>query len=289
MSAGTNSFWTSLVDLVAGTLARAADVNSRMDGIAEGFDAVEAELDKCIQITGTGMTTFDISSNAATRADKIIGFDATGAVVTLLTDSATSAEAWATTTGALVEATDYSAKEYAIGTFVPSGSAKDWAITAEDTPVNGSAYSALHWAAKAAASAAGVNLPAIAGGDAGKQLYVNSGESGYELLKKVVHGTAAFNTGSGSGTDDITITHGLGTDNVDVEWSFVDSIITFARFAYSASITPNSVCKFQHSPSYSSGFGLPSAPASGDVVIRLASNGVGAFSGTLYYTIRSRD
>lgn len=80
MTAGTNSFWQSLVDLVAGTIARASDVNSRMDGIAEGFDAIETELNKCIQITTVGGRTTDISENAATRANKLLGFDADGDV-----------------------------------------------------------------------------------------------------------------------------------------------------------------------------------------------------------------
>ena len=45
---------------------------------------------------------------------------------------------------------DYSAKEYAIGTTVAAGSAKDWAVLAEDSVVDGgTGYSALHWAAKA--------------------------------------------------------------------------------------------------------------------------------------------
>ena len=179
MSAGSNSFWNHVTSLFAGFLARASDVNAQFDGVAVGLDAVEAELNKCIQVTGVGMTTFDISANAATRADKVIGFNGGGDVVSLLVNPSTTAEAWATTTGALVEATDYSAKEYAIGTFVPAGSAKDWAITAENTLVDGAGYSALHWAAKAAASAATIALPAFVAGDARKVLRVNDAETGY--------------------------------------------------------------------------------------------------------------
>lgn len=61
--------------------------------------------------------------------------------------SATLASQWASLTGALVAATDYSAKEYAIGTFTRGsvGSAKDWA-TLTGTTVNATEVSAREWA-----------------------------------------------------------------------------------------------------------------------------------------------
>lgn len=65
------------------------------------------------------------------------------------------AESWASYLGGLVENTDYSAKAYAIGTSaqLSAGSAKRWATEVEDTVVTGTSYSALHYAAKAAADA----------------------------------------------------------------------------------------------------------------------------------------
>ena len=64
-----------------------------------------------------------------------------------------SAKNWAQTTGATVDGTNYAAKEWALGTTVGDGSAKDWATQAEDSAVDGSGYSSLHHAAKSAASA----------------------------------------------------------------------------------------------------------------------------------------
>lgn len=173
-----NSFWNFLTKLVSGTLAKASDVNNNLSGIETGFDAVETELNKCLQVTNSP-GVMDISLNAAARANLVVAFDASGDI-TAITNPSTSAQNWATKTGSLVESTDYSAKEYAIGTTVPAGSAKDWAITPENTTVDGTDYSALHWAAKAAASAASVNLPGSLSGQAGKGLRVNSAESGYE-------------------------------------------------------------------------------------------------------------
>lgn len=70
--------------------------------------------------------------------------------------SATLASQWASTTGALVAATDYSAKEYAVGTFIRGsvGSSKDWATYTGGT-VDGSGYSAKYWAQQAQAIVTG--------------------------------------------------------------------------------------------------------------------------------------
>lgn len=65
-----------------------------------------------------------------------------------------SAKEWATKTGSVVSDSEYSAKEYASGSFVPTGSSKEWAITPENTEVISGEYSAKHWAVKAAASVA---------------------------------------------------------------------------------------------------------------------------------------
>jgi hypothetical protein len=72
--------------------------------------------------------------------------------------SATLAENWAIKTDGIVASTDYSSKAWSIGgTDVTDtagrGAAKEWATKAEDSTVDGTEFSAKHYAAKAAASA----------------------------------------------------------------------------------------------------------------------------------------
>ncbi|MBF0284800.1 MAG: hypothetical protein HQL51_10125 [Magnetococcales bacterium] len=77
-----------------------------------------------------------------------------------------SAKEWAVYTGGTVDDASYSAKEYAQGSQAGAGgSAKEWASKAEDSavPGGGGEYSAKHYAAKAAASAAN-HPPYVSGG-----------------------------------------------------------------------------------------------------------------------------
>ena len=70
--------------------------------------------------------------------------------------SATLAEDWASKTDGIVDSTDYSSKAWSIGgTGVTNndGAAKEWATKAEDSTVDGTLFSALHYAAKASDSA----------------------------------------------------------------------------------------------------------------------------------------
>lgn len=62
----------------------------------------------------------------------------------------TKAQGYAITLGAVVPGTsDYSAREWAVGTTVPAGSAMEWAVMAPGTTVNGTEYSAKHYAQSA--------------------------------------------------------------------------------------------------------------------------------------------
>jgi len=132
ISSNTDSAkWDLIVDAASATTSAAAAV-------------VSAQLadDYAVKTSGA-VTGTDYSSKA---------WSVGGTGVTT-TSSRGAAKEWATTTGGAVDTSEYSAKEYALGTTVAAGSAKDWAVLAEDSAVTGSSYSALHHAAKGAASA----------------------------------------------------------------------------------------------------------------------------------------
>tara|TARA_R110002012_G_scaffold315751_1_gene529967 strand:- start:1313 stop:3133 length:1821 start_codon:yes stop_codon:yes gene_type:complete len=99
----------------------------KVDGVAAGSD----HSSKAWAVGGTGVTT---------------------------TSSKGASKEWATSTGAAVDTSEYSSKEYAVGTTVSTGSAKQWALGGggsftEGTAVAGGVFSAKKYAANAAASA----------------------------------------------------------------------------------------------------------------------------------------
>jgi hypothetical protein len=82
-----SAFWNFVTRFVPGNLAKAEEVNTNLDGVNTGFNLVEAEINKAIQITDNPGVT-DIGLNAAARANKLLSFDVNGdiAATTIIGD-----------------------------------------------------------------------------------------------------------------------------------------------------------------------------------------------------------
>jgi hypothetical protein len=144
-------------------------------GVEDDDAATVAQLNEMTDLLDEAEAAATASDVA--RAASVVAKDASVAAKDL-------AQLWASSTAGLVAATDYSARAWAFGSYAvnPYGSAKAWAVTGENTTVDGVSYSALHWAAKAQAYAAAVNLPAITVTDTGSIIQVNAAGTGYQKL-----------------------------------------------------------------------------------------------------------
>jgi hypothetical protein len=146
---------STAADLV---LTNADVVSTNADVVLTGLDVDATNADVVSTNADVVSTNADVvlASQWATLLDALVAATDYSAKEWAIgtTVPSGSAKDWAVVLAAMVDGADYSAKEYAIGTTVAAGSAKEWAITVEDTLVDGASYSALHHAAKAAASAA---------------------------------------------------------------------------------------------------------------------------------------
>ena len=165
--------WSLIVDAAAAATSAAASATSATASAASATTATAqagiSTAQAVISTTKAGEAATSATASAASSTTSsqyalkvdgaVTGSDfsakswALGGTDVTTTASRGAAKEWAISTGAAVDTSEYSAKEYAIGTTVAVGSAKDWAVQAEDSAVTGSSYSALHHAAKAAASA----------------------------------------------------------------------------------------------------------------------------------------
>ncbi len=135
----------TVIDLSAKVAAAAASVTT-----ASGYVATVTTQ------AGIATTQAGISTAQAAIATTQAGNSSTYA--TNSSNSATLASQWASTTGLLVNSTDYSAKEWSVGITTRGmsgkGSAKDWATLLSAT-VDGTDYSAKYWAQYAASFTTG--------------------------------------------------------------------------------------------------------------------------------------
>lgn len=138
-----NPYYEFDLPFLPATLARAEEVNTQFMAIQTGFDAVKIDV--------------DFADTKAQEAAASAGEAATSAAEALVSE--THARNFAEQTGSDVDDFDgeYSAREWATGLFVPSGSAMTWAFgtrpegsarewaTKIASTVDGSDYSAKEW------------------------------------------------------------------------------------------------------------------------------------------------
>ena len=144
------------VTTVAGDTANIATVVANLTDIQNAEEHAQEAKDYATKVDGQVQENGSNSGNYASKAWAIGG--------TGVTDTAGSgaAKEWATETASNVDGTEWSAKEYAIGSQAgnTNGSAKQWALGgggsyASNTTVDGSNYSARYWAEQAAAAVDG--------------------------------------------------------------------------------------------------------------------------------------
>lgn len=96
----SNNYFDNTNPVVAGSTARSSQINSTDDAIEAGFDGVQADMYQAFRTSGRtpAETDMQISADAADSANKLVGFDATGAKVQLYPVTPNIRGAWATAT-----------------------------------------------------------------------------------------------------------------------------------------------------------------------------------------------
>ncbi len=75
----TNAFYNHTSPFTPGSTIRSDEANAKFDGVATGLDAVEVETKRSVKLpVGADI---EITENAVTRANKVLGFDVDGNVV----------------------------------------------------------------------------------------------------------------------------------------------------------------------------------------------------------------
>ncbi len=75
----TNRYYNNAASFLPGTIAKGDEVDDKFDGVTAGFDVVQGEVNDAIRLTNADITTAQVIADAASaRANKVVGFDASG-------------------------------------------------------------------------------------------------------------------------------------------------------------------------------------------------------------------
>lgn len=160
LNSGEDTVLTTLASSISELVedAQTAATNAGVSSVSAAASATSAA--NSLTAIGNSVTVAAASAAAALVSENNSATSESNAATseTNAATSETNAEDWAVKTNGIVESTDYSSKAWAIGgTGVTNtanrGPAKDWATKAEDVTVDGTGFSALHYAAKASTSA----------------------------------------------------------------------------------------------------------------------------------------
>jgi predicted small lipoprotein YifL len=245
--------WSLIVDAASATTSQTAAATSAQladDWAVKTSGVVESSefSSKAYAVGGTGVTTSSgkgaakewatTTSGAVDTSEYSAKSYALGGTGVTTTSGKGAAKEWATTTGGAVDTSEYSAKEYAIGTTVAVGSAKDWALQAEDSAVTGSSYSALHHAAKGAASATAAASSATGAASSASTATTQATAAAASATAAAASDTAAANSVSAVGLqftfDNSTTMADPGTGDFRLNHGTVASVTAIAFDATSA-------------------------------------------------------
>lgn len=182
-----STYFTKPSSLAKFVLARAVDINTRMDAVEAGFDAAEAAIDALVGTVSTQASAAAASAAAALASETAAAASETAAAASASAASSSASSASSSASTATTQASNASTSASNAATSASNAStsetnaatsetnagnsvtyAAEWANKAEDSLVSSAAggdqvddYSALHFANKAAGSATAAAADAI--------------------------------------------------------------------------------------------------------------------------------